>query len=150
MDINYDIYAKGEAEFAWVDRVYEITFSALEQKRSIADWIVLIARKLDTGKYKIAHLKFLIINGEDNIKFNLTSQDNLEDKISTLITQLDRFKHKDLKLIFNLMVEGDSAQCDTIIDNVFQDANVNNQISIRETERFSRTPGYPKPNIRIG
>ena len=88
-------------------------------------------------------------DGGETLKFNLTSQDNLEDNISSLISQLDRFKHKDLKLIFNLMVEGDSAQVDPIIDTVFQDANVKNQISIKEIERFSRTPGYPKPSMRI-
>ena len=30
----------------------------------------------------------------NNFKFNLTSQDNLEDKILTLITQLDQFKQQ--------------------------------------------------------
>ena len=149
LDLSYDLYAKGEAQFAWVDRVYEITFSDLEQKRLIAAWIELIVRKLEIEKYKIAHLKFLITEDEDNFKFNLTSQDNLVEKISTLMKQLDRLKHKDLKLIFNLMVEGDSAQVDPIIDSVFQEANVKNQISIKEIERFSRTPGYPKPTMRI-
>jgi len=149
LEISYDIYAKGEARFAWVDREYMITFSDIEQIRSIADWIVLIARKLENEKYKIAHLKFLVTDGMDNLKFNLTSLDNLGNKISILTAQLDQFKHKELKLIFNLMVEGDTAQVDSIVDSVFQKANVENQVNIKEIERFSRTPGYPTPTRRI-
>ena len=48
------------------------------------------------------------------------------------------------------MVEGDTAQVDSIVDSVFQNANVESQVIIREIERFSRTPGYPKPTMRIG
>ncbi len=149
LDISYDLYAKGEAQFAWVDREYKITFSDINQIRSIASWIEQIVRKLEIEKYKIAHLKFLVTDGVETLKFNLTSQDNLEDKISTLITQLDRFKRKDLKLIFNSMVEGETLQVDSIVDSVFQNAKVVNHVIITEIERFSRTPGYPKPSMRI-
>lgn len=150
LDISYDIYAKGEARFAWVDREYMITFSEIEQIRSIAGWVELVARKLETEKFRIAHLKFLIADGGNNLKFNLTSEDNLGEKITTLITQLEQFKHKDLRLIFNLMVEGDTAQADSIVDSVFQNAKIENKIVIKEFKRFSRTPGYPKPIMRIG
>jgi len=149
LDISYDIYAKGEARFVWVDREYKITFTDIKQIRSIAGWVEMITRKLKTEKYKIAHLKFLVTDGMDNLKFNLTSLDNLGDKISTLTAQLDHFNRKELKLIFNLMVEGDTAQVDSIIDSIFQRANVEDQVNIKEIECFSRTPGYPKPSMRI-
>ena len=41
LDISYDIYAKGEARFAWVDREYKITFSDIKQIKSIAGWVEL-------------------------------------------------------------------------------------------------------------
>lgn len=149
LDISYDIYANGEARFAWVDREYKITFSDRNQIKYIADWIELIVHKLKTEKFKIAHLKFLIAGSVDTLKFNLTSMDDLNERISTLITQLDQFKHEDLKLTFNLMVEGDSRKVDSIIDSVFHNANVENQVIVKEIEHFSRTPGYPKPSMRI-
>ncbi len=79
----------------------------------------------------------------------MTSQDILEDKISGLINHLDRFNHKDIKSTFNIMVEGDSTRVDTIVDDVFQNANLEKQVRIKEIERFSRIPGYPKPSMRI-
>ena len=149
LDISYDLYAKGEASFAWVDREYEIVFSDPEQIRFIADWIELIVSKLESEKYKIAHLKFLITDDKINLKFNLTSQDTLEEKISALKAQLNQFKHNDLHLTLNLMVEGDIRQVDSLVDSIFQKVNAENQVSVKEIERFSRTPGFPKPTKRI-
>jgi len=149
LDINYDTYAKGEARFTWVDREFLIKFSTTEKIKMIANWIILIVRKLETNKYKIAHLKFLITANSDNLKFNLTSQDSLEEKISNLNTNLDQFNHKDLKMTFNAMVEGDSKIVDTIVDDVFLNADLEKQVSIKEIKRFTRVPSYPKPSMRI-
>jgi hypothetical protein len=149
LNIDYDTYAEGEGHFAWVDREYKITFSDQNQLRSIADWIETIVLNFKAEKFKIAHLKFLLVDGVDTLKFNLTSQDCIKEKISTLIKQLDRFKHKDIKLIFNSMVEGETSQVNSIVDTVFRNAIVENQVIIEEIESFSRTPGYPKPSMRI-
>lgn len=149
LDINYDIYAEGESRFTWVDREYKINFSKSENIKMIADWVNLIVHKLESKKYKIAHLKFLIDASSDNLKFNLTNQDNLAEKIFSLRIQLDQFKYKVFNMTFNLMVEGDFKKVDTIVDDVFQNANLERRVSIKEIERFSRTPSYPNPTKRI-
>jgi Ni2+-binding GTPase involved in maturation of urease and hydrogenase len=149
LDINYDIYAQGEGKFAWADRDFQIIFSDTSQINLIANWVSLIAQMLKDQKIKIGHLKFLITDGENNIRFNLNILDDLEEKLSSLTLDLNQIQNKDLNLLINAMVEGNAALVESILNEVVLKIKSVKGISLRERANFSRTPDYPKPTIRV-
>lgn len=149
LKINYDIYAEGESQFAWLDRELNLTFSASNQGELVGDLILQIVNNISETGLCIAHLKFLTRSDGQAIKINLTSQDDLDQKITKEILKLNLLKGNQITLLINIMVEGSAALLEKSFDTIMNKFRNENQIIIKETARFSRVPGYPKPSLRI-
>ena len=70
LNINYDVYAAGEAKLAWVDQVLEIFSSDNNAMQQAEDLVNKIYAEVNKQEYPIGHLKFLINNA---VKLSFTS-----------------------------------------------------------------------------
>ena len=150
LDIDYDQYASGEKLFSWVDREINISVDEPEKKTHLLQAIRKICEGLLNQGFPVAHLKFLLDDGHDNIKFNLTALDDLDSKFYGISDSLKDLKGTNYSLWINAMIEG---PLETIVDKI--DAIIRSELNTDGIEysvlsAFTRVPGYPKPTMRIG
>ena len=148
LDLDYDVYAAGEGKFAWLDRGIEMDFSGSDSGISVAALIGEIVSAFSVKDFHIAHLKFLVISQGQTVKINQTGMDDF-----ILANELDKvyeLKGSRISLLVNAMVEGDAALLEGQLNNIIIQFGEEKNIMIRETARFTRVPGYPKPTKRIG
>lgn len=146
MDVDYDVYADGEAELGWLNATVAVT---AEQPLPIDDVAVrtidLIRERLESLDAEPAHLKILCSSGTQVAVANLVSSDT-----ATMLSVSSQSGGNPLTLIINARVclAPDALQ-QTIIDAVqtlgteFQAAP-----TIESVESFR--PGRPVPTYRAG
>ncbi|REG04711.1 GTP-binding protein [Pelolinea submarina] len=150
MDMDYDRYASGEKRFCWVDREIKISADDQEKKIHLLNIIQRICRKLSGQAYSIAHLKFLLDDGRENIKFNLTALDDLDSKFEGFSDSLRALKGSTYSLRINAMIEGPLEAIEENIDTIISSELNSEGIDYSVLSGFTRVPGYPKPTMRIG
>lgn len=143
LDIDYDVYAKGEAEMAWLDEELVITTStnnAVEKARLIMNNII---STIKDKKYFVGHVKFLLDDGASKQKVSYTASD-LNEKISTLDSAVNK-----VLLLINARVQTQPEQLNQLVENVIaqlkRDAGTG--IVVESLSYFK--PAYPRPIHRI-
>ena len=150
MDIDYDQYASGEKRFCWVDREIKISVDDQEKRIQLLNVIQRICRRLPDQGCSVAHLKFLLDDGRDNIKFNLTALDDLDAKFGMFSDTLQILKGPVYSLRINAMIEGPLETIEKNIDTIISSELNSDGIAYSVLSGFTRVPGYPKPTMRIG
>ena len=150
LDISYDDYAAGEQRFSWVDREIEITLNDPKEQAYLTNCILEISRKLRDLDVNIAHLKFLVNDGQTAVKYSITALDDLEAKLSPLTGQVGAMHGLKYKLFINAMLESDLETVERSIDKIIDNELSRKDIQTSIVSGFTRVPGYPKPTKRIG
>jgi hypothetical protein len=145
LDIDYDIYAEGEAELGWLN-----TSLKFVSPRSFAldDCLMAIVDKLQS-ELKLqglepAHLKVIgLWEGFFGVA-NLISSD-----ASVQLSLPSHQQVKDFDLIVNARVACDPAQLQTIVDIVLKQVAQERQAQLLEQQTQSFRPGRPTPTHRV-
>jgi Ni2+-binding GTPase involved in maturation of urease and hydrogenase len=145
LDIDYDIYAEGEAELGWLNASMRIT---AEEKFSLDELLMdVVTRLRDTlaeADAETAHLKTIgLWEGFFGVA-NLISSET-EPELS-LASNCDV---QDIELIVNARVACDPAVLETQVTTVIQEvcAARNAKVEFRNTQSFR--PGRPVPTHRF-
>lgn len=139
LDIDYDIYAAGEAKLAWLDQELEIYSADKNALLHAEDLINSIYQKIQAHQYPIGHLKFLI-NGETKISFTSNDQSSIA---------IENQPAASATLLINIRVQTEPAIIEQLISDAIQEEEVKSGCKIIVTSLSAFQPGYPKPTYRI-
>ena len=149
LNLNYDRYADGESRFFWIDRDYQVQSPHSFPPGFFDGLVRQITSKLIAAGVNIAHLKWLIDNGEEEQKFSLTALDDFENVVDHGKKWLDQVKSEAVTFLLNIMAEGDLDSSAVIVDKHIKASGSADGITFTEHSRFDRVPSYPRPTKRI-
>lgn len=143
LDINYDVYAAGEAWLGWLDESVEITTTDGNAHRVAAQLIHQLASNIRARGYLIGHLKFLVDDGRVRRKISYTA---LHDD-SKLYSVQSKIKH--VSVLVNARVQASPAQLEEMLDIAVKQIAEEMNAQINTTRLSSFQPAYPMPEYRI-
>jgi G3E family GTPase len=143
-EIDYDVYGKGEAELAWVDKVIK-----LNSKRNDAQFISerMIGRIFDhlqQERLTIGHLKFYLESDAGNQKISFTTTSTS----STVRVSLP--ETKGVTILINARVQTTPHRLVSVIESAMQSVQSQFDCTIAVGKSAAFAPGYPTPAYRIG
>ena len=144
LDIDYEIYASGEAMLAWYDAVVTIRSSTNRAYSEALQLTRLIERSIRESGHVIGHLKFLI---NDNGNFEKISHTTIS---SRPVGQTDdRRNSTNVELLINARVQASPSTLNQIIETAFTTIESHSRTIVDIHNVSSFQPGYPRPTHRI-
>jgi Ni2+-binding GTPase involved in maturation of urease and hydrogenase len=143
LDIDYEVYGKGEAELAWVNKSLNLTTYDNDAPRVVRALIGRIFDQLQEQRLVIGHLKFFLDSpsGSQKISFTTTSTSS---SVTVSLPDTDR-----IQLMINARVQTSPASLLAIINAAIEWASPRFNCSIEDGNTASFAPGFPKPTHRI-
>jgi Ni2+-binding GTPase involved in maturation of urease and hydrogenase len=139
LNIDYDIYAAGEAKLAWIDQLLEIFSSDNIAVQQAQDLINKIYKEVSKRQYPIGHLKFLINNA---IKISLTAA--MEQPVDIIHSPA-----ASATMLINMRVQGSPELLAQLVADAVQEIEANSACTIVVNSLSAFQPGYPKPAYRM-
>jgi G3E family GTPase len=147
MDVDYDLYADGEALLGWVNATCQVSAAEpFDGNRLLRQLAAQVQRELAAASIEVAHFKMTLApeEGNDLAVLNLVRTEAQPETPFQLADDLTEGE-----LIVNLRAEGDPSRLNDItiaaLDAVARDCRV--QIAVDHIEHFR--PGRPQPTHRM-
>ncbi|MEI7831902.1 MAG: hypothetical protein WCJ56_01720, partial [bacterium] len=145
VEVDYDIYAEGEAVLGWLNASASVTTSADVDWRAFADGIITgIRQEAQAVHGSVAHVKLSLTAQHKQLHANLTSTDGVVNVIGDIPADV-----RQLALTVNARVEMTPDTLQQIVERVLQAAAVDG-ISVDVATICSLSPGRPTPTYRYG
>ncbi|HNP23508.1 MAG TPA: GTP-binding protein [Panacibacter sp.] len=144
LDIDYDLYATGEAMLAWLDMkisVHSTKMLAIKIALALAE---SMDHNLRSARLTIGHLKFLFDDGKHTAKLSFTTT---KAKQKRGYPELSDAKH--IEMLINARVQTDPSTLLEILRTSIEESMTSTGCRIVVHESAAFTPGYPKPLHRI-
>jgi len=147
MDIDYDVYAEGEALLGWLNATAHVTSPTSFDGNGWLQWLAAVARdSLAQRGIEVAHFKMTLApdTGSDLAVLNLLRTDGRAELLHRLAEAL-----KAGELIINLRAEGDPDDLKAIALAALDDTAraFGTTIAVQHIEQFR--PGRPQPTHRM-
>jgi G3E family GTPase len=142
VDVDYDLYAKGEAVLGWLNCTIELSSVSADWDHFAQGLMQKLNDRFKEMKAPVGHVKILIENGENYITGNLTGS---SDKVNF---RGSAGKGDRAKLILNARVEMDPDSLEKIIRDVLE-VHLNGKIKARYLGFRCLSPGRPNPTFRF-
>ncbi|MPY86567.1 MAG: cobalamin biosynthesis protein P47K [Luteitalea sp.] len=147
MDVDYDVYAEGEALLGWLNATIRIAASApFDGNRFLHRLATGVHAQLAADGLEIAHLKMTLApsEGNDLAALNLVRTDGepeLSHRLEEAVTEGE--------LILNLRAEGDPNRLDAVVRETLRDTSrqVDAVTTFEHSEYFR--PARPNPTHRM-
>jgi G3E family GTPase len=139
LELDYDLYASGEASLAWLDQELEIYSADNNALQHTIDLINSIYEKITQNRYAIGHLKFLI---NHQVKISFTS--NMQTKV-----RIENDPAGFAVLLINLRVQTDPEMVVQLVANAIREIETQYGCKIIVNNMAAFRPGYPRPTYRI-
>lgn len=144
MDVNYDVYADGEALLGWLNASVRLTAPAeFDGNAFLMNLATGLRDRLALRQIEIAHLKMTLVpsEGPDMGSVSLTQTSGLPQATHSLASPLDRGN-----LIINLRAETDPDLLKAEVNDAVNELrNVKGEVSVLASFR----PGRPTPTHRM-
>jgi len=147
MDVDYDIYAEGEALLGWLNATVRLsTPEAFDGNAFLEKFAANVRERLATAGIEVAHFKMTLSpdTGDDLAVLNLVRSDAKTESPYRLAEDLT-----DGELIVNLRAEGDPKQLKAVVlvalDAVSRPMGLT--ATVEHSEHFR--PGRPQPTHRM-
>jgi len=140
-DIDYDVYAQGESQLAWLDQYLEIRSPHLDATHCAHALIREIYKKIKEIPAPIVHLKFFV-NGRQKISF--TTMDQAEDPFPE-----GNETGLDATLLVNARVQTSPERLRSLVAACLQMVATSRGCVFKTISTDVFSPGYPKPTFRI-
>jgi Ni2+-binding GTPase involved in maturation of urease and hydrogenase len=144
-DVDYDIYAKGEALMGW----YNATFLVGHLEGGLLPWeelnikfIELLQQIFNHEQITIGHIKTFLKDNHSYLKGNITNENQ---KINLLGTP---FRSRTSTLVLNIRVETSSVEIKEIVDEVIE-SYLEYNIKFKKLIVNHLTPGKPVPTHKM-
>ncbi len=145
LEINYEDYAAGEAEMAWYDSELEIVCRDTTAGNIGFRLMEGINKRLRNLKSVIGHLKFLMSDEKQHVKVSFTTIPEVESFQAPGFGKTNR-----VGVLINARVKADPAFLEKVIAEAIREIEQRGDCTVKERNRTSFKPGYPRPTHRIG
>lgn len=150
LDIDYDVYAQGEAGLGWVEREYSLSANAERMPTIIQS---ILARWVDTirmHQWMDGHVKVIVSSPAGSQKISLAQSGGLvaDDELHNYPLD-DIAQAKQVTVLLNMLVED---KPDHILQHMHAgivEVTEKGNARCEVLHTFERVPGYPKPTHRI-
>ena len=150
LEIDYDRYANGEQEMAWIDKHYRFDIATPAMRDALAEMVIAIARMVDEERRIAGHLKFHFQSDKDSIKISAPTMQVMDAAFAAQVhTQIAGLDEGNVEMWVNALLVGKVDHLEKLIGSVVQETAEHTGMGVMELESFTRTPGYPKPTHRI-
>ena len=139
LNINYDMYARGEAKLAWVDQVVEIfslNYHALQLTEKL---INTIYQDVLSAGFPIGHLKFMV---NDTIKISFTSA-------GAPLAALEIKPAPSVAILMNMRVQAAPEMLTQLVAGAIASVASEPGCRIIVSSQSAFQPGYPQPVFRM-
>jgi len=143
LNINYDMYADGEAQLAWFDESMTIVSSQENAVLIAKEIISQIDHNIKEKELTIGHLKFFIETTDWKKKISITSS------LSYSFYSPEENDTAQAHLLINARVETEPAVLQQIVNDTLKQAVQKHDCYIMVEKWSAFKPGYPKPLHRI-
>jgi G3E family GTPase len=144
-DVDYEVYAEGEALLGWLNAAATIEAPESFDGNALLSRIAnVLQTKLAEEGAEIAHLKMTLSpnEGNDLAVLNLVRGDGIPESIHRLQDEMQSGE-----LIVNLRAEADPAILRAAVEGVLRDMLPDSDVNIEHIEAFR--PGKPTPTYRM-
>jgi G3E family GTPase len=144
LDLDYDIYAEGEAELGWLNSSLKLSAQQeFELDELLLEVVQSLRRTLAEQKYETAHLKVIgLWEGFFGVA-NLVSRDSQAE-----LSLPSHSRVREVDLIVNARVAADPAILEIIVRDAVQQAAQARQAQVDFHQTQSFRPGRPVPTHR--
>lgn len=143
LEVDYEIYAAGEAKLAWLDAVLTVHTEKLPAIKIVLLLAECVREKIMQQQLTIGHIKYLINDGSHQYKISYTTvmqpQNILSDETSLKASA-----------IINARVQTKPIVLKHIIDEAIYEVALKTKSKIQVQSISAFQPGFPKPTHRIG
>ena len=139
LNVDYDIYAAGEAKLAWLDQELEIYSTNNNALHEAENLINNIYKKIIASQYPIGHLKFLI-NGAIKISFTSYTQQDAAIKTDPASSAA---------LLINIRVQTEPEIITQLITQSIKEEEIYSGCKVIVNSLSAFQPGYPRPAYRF-
>lgn len=146
LEIDYDVYADGEAELGWVNLSSHGTATKPTDLDQLASQLVgLIGERIVEQDGQIAHVKVSVLGGDSQAVANVVSNDAIVDVGLAASREVDG----KLQLIVNARVAIDPTLLEAVCRTAVEEIAGQLKIDIESINAFSLRPGRPTPTHRV-
>lgn len=143
-EIDYDRYAAGESELAWLDETIVIKSPTGRLQHSLQYLVAQIQRELRVSQLPLGHVKFHVKTPTVDLKLSLTPLDDGE-----LDASIPELLGDSAELIINARVQSSSDGLRVLIQNALDVSMAATDSHYQEVSVDSVHPGYPRPTHRM-
>lgn len=142
VEVDYDVYAEGEAVLGWLNSTIELTGSSVDWDAFARDLMQSLSRGFDELKASVGHVKIMVETESKYIVSNLTGQN------STLTFRESAGTSDSARLTLNARVEMTPESLENFVKNALDEIT---GTSINQKLVASRclSPGRPNPTFRF-
>ncbi len=147
LEIDYDIYAEGEAELGWVNlsaRLLEVS-SAIDLDHLASGLVSKIASKVTDAGGEIAHVKVSVLGGDCQAVANVVSNDLQVD----VGLAAKRSVIGDLQIVINSRVAIDPKKLEEICHDAVVEVTSSYDATLELGLSHALRPGRPVPTFRV-
>ena len=143
LDIDYQIYGKGEADLAWLDEEINIHTDGNTAWDCAIQFIDCMVNEIQRRQVAIGHLKFLLKGEELSHKISFTSMFDIDWKKDLPVLEIN-----DIQIMVNSRIETTPDEARSIVrKGVIAISGLGVVISESHEQAFK--PGFPNPTHRI-
>jgi G3E family GTPase len=144
-DVDYDLYAEGEAELGWLNAEYDLkSGQAFDADSLLLDMLADIRRRLVQRQAEPAHVKMTIRAGDVLAVANL-----VDSRRPPELSQPSGQKIAEARLTINARVEDDPARLRELVQTAVDSMAVQRSIAAECVTLASFAPGRPRPRFRM-
>ena len=145
-EVDYDIYADGEAAFGWLNASFQIERFAEASESTASDFLMSLSRRFDNKKVNVGHVKFLLQLNTCQIVGNLTGDIKTASLRKSKVRANSDINTTGATLTVNARVE---MPPDELQDIVLQEVDkAFSRYSCKQTALKCLIPGRPNPTYR--
>ena len=137
LDVDYDVYAEGEAKMTWYDQQLEVYAQDNDAPQIAQDIINSIYAEIARLKVPTGHVKFLV---NETTKVSFTG--NNEEPV-----KLELRPASNSTLLINIRVQETPTVIEDMVEEVLE--RFRHKCNIQSTKAEAFSPGYPRPVFRM-
>ncbi|MCL1919939.1 MAG: cobalamin synthesis protein P47K [Kiritimatiellaeota bacterium] len=143
-EVDYDVYAEGEAVLGWLNATYKLTSAqAVDWKAFAENLLDALSRAFDAMPAAVGHVKLAITSGTSLVTANLVGTRE------TLEVHGDAVNGTDATLTLNARAQMTPEQLEAIVREQMAKA-CGEAITAQTVAWRCLSPGYPNPTYRYG
>ncbi len=141
-EVDYDIYAEGEAVLGWLNSTIELSGNSIDWDAFTQELVQSLSKQFDAMRASVGHVKILVESGSKYIVSNLTG---LTD---TLTFRQSAGTSDCARLTINARVEMSPGKLENIVKTTLAEI-AGNIVTLKIVALRSLSPGRPNPTYRF-